>query len=431
MDAPIVPLALAILLGVPAYAWLASGRRAYATWGFVILGVALPGALLLHDRLIGWTAPPLRTVLDLAFLYGLLAAGAHLAHLARARLRHGSFRVLISIPGMVFLAVGALSGLWLLVLLPVRAVPWLAGWDNGLAALRWLDLLPVGVGLVSVVTSLRTSDEVVRVPVADSGPDTVTRMPVERYRRRSPAPLVERPLRIVQITDPHLGPWRPVHRLRQVIDDLVAREPDLVVITGDLLTMEGAGSPGALARALEPLRRLPGRCFAIFGNHDLEDEREVRHALAANQITLLVDEEAIVETPIGPVQVVGATWVGGKGRREHIQTVLADLPRRDGHLRLFLLHDPLGFRHVPKGDADLTLSGHTHGGQVGLVSFGVDWTVLKRSRWPDQGLFGHGPNRLYVHRGTGFYGFPLRIGVPGETSVLEVVLPRQACGSTR
>ena len=171
MDAPIVPLALTILLGVPAYAWLASGRRAYATWGFVILGVALPGALLLHDRLIGWTAPPLRTVLDLAFLYGLLAAGAHLAHLARARLRHGSFRVLVSIPGMVFLAVGALSGLWLLALLPVRAVPWLAGWDNGLAALRWLDLLPVGVGLVSVVTSLRTTDEVVRVPVADSGPD--------------------------------------------------------------------------------------------------------------------------------------------------------------------------------------------------------------------------------------------------------------------
>jgi uncharacterized protein len=77
---------------------------------------------------------------------------------------------------------------------------------------------------------------------------------------------------------------------------------------------------------------------------------------------------------------------------------------------------------VPKGDVDLTLSGHTHGGQLGLVSFGLDWTVLKRSRWPDHGLFGHGANRLYVHRGTGFYGFPLRIGVPGETSVLELML---------
>jgi hypothetical protein len=55
------------------------------------------------------------------------------------------------------------------------------------------------------------------------------------------------------------------------------------------------------------------------------------------------------------------------------------------------------------------------------VSVGLDWTVLSRSRWPDHGLFGHGPNRLYVHRGTGFYGFPLRIGVPGELSVLEVL----------
>jgi predicted MPP superfamily phosphohydrolase len=112
----------------------------------------------------------------------------------------------------------------------------------------------------------------------------------------------------------------------------------------------------------------------------------------------------------------------GRGRDQHIRALLERFPRRDGHLRLFLLHDPLGFQFVPKGDVDLTLSGHTHGGQLGLVSFGLDWTVLARSQWPDHGLFGHGSNRLYVHRGTGFYGFPLRIGVPGESSLLELVL---------
>jgi hypothetical protein len=52
----------------------------------------------------------------------------------------------------------------------------------------------------------------------------------------------------------------------------------------------------------------------------------------------------------------------------------------------------------------------------------LDWTVLSGSRWPDHGFFGHGTSRLYVHRGTGFYGFPLRIGVPGESSVLEVLV---------
>ena len=151
---------------------------------------------------------------------------------------------------------------------------------------------------------------------------------------------------------------------------------------------------------------------------------EVQRALAANGIRLLIDAEALVETPAGPVQIVGADhyW---EEREERVPALLKKFPRRAGHLRLFLLHDPLGFRSVPKGEVDLTLSGHTHGGQLGLVSFGLDWTVLSRSRWPDHGLFGHGASRLYVHRGTGFYGFPLRVGVPGELSLVEV-LPRGA-----
>jgi hypothetical protein len=128
----------------------------------------------------------------------------------------------------------------------------------------------------------------------------------------------------------------------------------------------------------------------------------------------------VVETPAGRVQIVGADhyW---EERDERVPALLKRFPRRAGHLRLLLLHDPLGFRFVPPGDVDLTLSGHTHGGQIGLVSFGLDWTVLSRSRWPDHGLFGHGASRLYVHRGTGFYGFPLRVGVPGELSLVEVV----------
>lgn len=420
MDDLFLWIALAVLAGVPAYAWAVRGRG-YATFGFVILAIALAGAVALHQRLATWAPPDARPWIDVAFVYGAVAGGAHLAHLVRARLRSSLFRGLVSIPGMVFIAVGALSGLWLLALLPVRGVLWLGGWTGGLAALRWLDLLPVAVGIVSVGTSLRTAEEIVRIPLGDTGPEDVTRMPVERYRRRAPAPLDAPPLRIVQITDPHLGPWQPVHRLQRVVADLVSHAPDLVLLTGDFLTMEGAGSPGALARALEPLRGLPGRCFAIFGNHDHDAEAEVRHAMEAIGATLLVDDEAVVGTRIGPVQIVGADWVG-KGRREHIQELLDRFPRRARHLRLLLLHDPLGFRHVPKGDVDLTLSGHTHGGQLGLVSLGLDWTVLTRSRWPDHGLFGHGANRLYVHRGTGFYGFPLRIGVPSEMSVLELIV---------
>jgi hypothetical protein len=413
-------LALVALAGVPLYAWSIRGRT-YATFAVVILGLSLPGALVVHARLVAWSDPTVAAALGALFAYGMASAGTHLAALVRPQLRTKAFRILVSIPGMVFIAGGFLAGLWLLALLPLRGVLSLLGYEGILAGLRWLDLVPFAVAAFSIVTSTRLVPETVRVSLGREGPDAVAKVPVERYRRQRPAPLAERPLRIVQIADPHLGPWQPVGRLRRQIEELVALEPDLFLLTGDFLTMEGAATRGALAEAFAPLARAPGRCFAVFGNHDHEAPDEVRTALAANGVHLLIDDEAVADTAVGPVQIVGANWVW-RDRREHIQELLVRIPRRDGHLRLLLLHDPSIFRHVPPGDVDLTLSGHTHGGQLGLVSFGLDWTVLTRTNWPDHGLFAHGSNRLYVHRGTGFYGFPLRIGVPGEASLLELVL---------
>jgi hypothetical protein len=226
----------------------------------------------------------------------------------------------------------------------------------------------------------------------------------------------------VQITDPHIGPWQPVHRLQRRLERLVRHDPDLVLLTGDFLTMESQGTPGALAAALAPLAPIAERCFATFGNHDHESPDEVRHGLAANGIRLLLDEAVVTPTAVGDVEILGADWVP-RDHGAHLGRLFARHPRQDGLLRLLMLHSPAGFRHIAPGEVDLVLSGHTHGGQVGLVSMGFGWTVLSRSRWPDHGLFAHGTNRLYVHRGTGFYGFPLRVGVPGEASVLEIVLP--------
>jgi len=403
---------------VPARAGYVRGRR-YAIFSAVVLAIALPGAIVAHGRLVDWLAPSRPVWLDAAFAASMAAACVHLLALSRPRLRPMPFRVLVSIPGMAFVAAGALAGVWLLALLPPRLLLWGLGMDGALLALRWLDLVPFAVAAASVTTSLRPVQELVRIRLGGHAPDALTRLPVERYRRRRPAPAAERPLRIAQITDPHLGPWQSVRALHRRVAELVDRDPDLVLLTGDYLTMEGAGSPGGLALALAPLARLPGRCFAILGNHDHEALHEVRGGLAANGVRLLVDEEALAETPAGAVQILGADWVR-RGRAEHLASLLALHPRREGHLRILLLHDPSAFRHVPKGEVDLTLSGHTHGGQLGLVSLGLDWTVLSRSAWPDHGLFAHGEGRLYVHRGTGHYGFPLRVGVPGESSLLEV-----------
>ncbi len=412
-------LAFGTLLGVPLYAWRVRGRT-YAIFGLVVLAVALPGALVLHQRLTTLVPPPLVPWLHGGFAYGMAAAGAHLVALVRARLRPRAFRWMVSRIGMAFIATGALAGVWLVLLLPLRVVLALAGMDTMLSAFRWLDLLPLTVGAASVLTSMRTAHEIVRIPLDGASYPSLTRLPVKRHRRRAPAPAY-RPLRIVQIADPHLGPWQSVDRLQRRLSRLVRHDPDLVLLTGDFLTMESQGTPGALARALEPLGAVADRCYAIFGNHDHEAPDEVRHGLAANGIRLLVDEEVVASTPIGDVQILGADWVW-RGHAEHLARLFARFPRRLGLLRLLLLHNPSAFAHAPPGEVDFTLSGHTHGGQVGLVSFGLDWTVLSRTRWPDHGLFGHGTSRLYVHRGTGFYGFPLRIGVPGESSVLEVLV---------
>jgi predicted MPP superfamily phosphohydrolase len=435
-------LAAATWLAVPIYAAIARGRF-YAIFSAVLLSFALPGALVLHARLREVVPDVLVVPIDLLFACSMAAAGMQFAHLVRARMRSSAFRWLVSVPGQTFIAGGLLSGPWVLALLPFR---WLFGaleWHGALVALTAVEAIPLGLAVASVLTSVAARPETVRIALSREGPKTFERVPVERVRSRAPAPAsarsatpaasapgpapaspsaapaLRRPLRIVQLTDTHLGPWQSVARLRRRVARLMEHEPDLVALTGDYLTMESMGTPGCLVRALEPLAPYADRCVAIFGNHDYEAPEHVRDAMRQLGIRLLIDDEACFETAAGPVQVIGSDYLSEQ-HAERLAALLGRHPRRADHLRLLLLHDPSGFHALPDDDVDLVLSGHTHGGQVGLVSLGLDWTVLSRTRWPDQGLFARGASRLYVHRGTGFYGFPLRVGVPAEHSLLEI-----------
>jgi predicted MPP superfamily phosphohydrolase len=318
------------------------------------------------------------------------------------------------VPGAVWLAGTFLAIPWVAVtaaLGPFVSVPEL-GWI-------WY-----AIALTGVPTSLLPRREVVRLVVdgADAG-ERVQRLPVvRRLVSTLPDAPVAGALRVVQITDPHLGPFRSEASLHELCGRAVAAKPDLLLVTGDLFTIEGAGSPEALVRALAPLRALRGRVFACLGNHDHEHPEEVSAGLRAAGVRLLVDEAALVETPVGTVQIVGLDhrW----RHRERHGEVLRSHPRPPGALRVVLLHDPGAFRALPPGEADLVLSGHTHGGHVGLVSLGLDWTAIGAlTGMPDHGWWGRGRDRLYVHRASGHYGFPLRVGVPMEESVLEVVRP--------
>lgn len=368
----------------------------FAAFAAVMLGIHTLSSIALFKPLSA--AAPL-------YVYFQTTAYLHFLSLLRARMRPFAWRALVSMPAMFFVA-GTFLG-----------VPWALAAALG-APLPW-PLLPYALAFLGVVQSLWTRPEVVDI-VLDGHQADPGRVRPHRPHRPPGRPVLERPLHVVQISDPHLGPFMSVGRLRRICERVVEQRPDLVLLTGDFLTMESQADPELLAAALAPLQGLPGRCFACRGNHDLEAPEVVARALARAGVRLLIDEEAVVSTEVGPVQLVGADF-RWRGRPEHLQALCARYPRRPGHLRIVLLHDPGAFRHLPHGEGDLVLSGHTHGGQVGLLSLGLRWTVLRGlSSIPDHGLWARGRDRLYVHRGTGHYGFPLRLGVPAEQSLLRL-----------
>lgn len=379
-----------------------------AGWAVVVASAALfrsrsyaiaRGVLLLVHGLVASALFPHTGPLWPLFVYLHACVFLQSLMLVRPRMRPLWYRLLVSWPDGFFAAGTFLAFPWAIAT-AFGATP------HGL----WIPYLLAAFGIVQ---SFRGRREVVDVVVRDGDSERLRRHRAGDHR-------VDRPLQLVQITDPHLGAFMSVARLRNICERAVAREPDLVLLTGDFLTMESQSDPALLGEALAPLSALPGKVFACLGNHDLEAPDTVRAALDDNGVTLLVDDSAVVDTPAGRVQILGADFVW-RGRAAHLERLCQAHPRVDGALRIVLLHDPGAFAHLPPGEGDLVLSGHTHGGQLGLVSLGLSPTIVSLlSRSPDHGLWARGRDRLYVHRGTGHYGFPVRLGVPGEESLLRV-----------
>jgi uncharacterized protein len=365
-------------------------NRLYATFVGVMLGV---------HSLIALGVYPYTGVLRWVFLWLHVTVFVHFLFLARPRLRSLPFRMLVSLPASFMVGGTFLAMPWAIV---------------GTFVHPPFIYVPYVLGALGLIQSLTSRTEEVDVVVNDGDVRELVPHKTSSFRE-------DRPLRIVQITDPHLGPFMSVARLRKICERAVARDPDLVFLTGDFLTMESQRDAAHLTEALAPLRAMRGKVFACLGNHDHEALDLVVRALAENDVTLLVDDETTVETAAGKVQIVGMDF-HFRERAQRIPAVCSAHPRKPDHLRIILLHDPGAFRHLPECDGDLVLSGHTHGGQVGVVSLGGAWTFLRLfgKKLPDHGLWARGRDRLYVHRGTGHYGFPLRLGVPNEESLLRV-----------
>jgi len=230
--------------------------------------------------------------------------------------------------------------------------------------------------------------------------------------------------RIVQISDIHFGPILGADFAAWLRDRIDALSPDLIAITGDLVD----GTVSKVGGVIEPLRELRapyGRWF-VTGNHDhYSGARSWTARIAELGITVLRNEHVVLQAP-GEAQgeADGARFVlaGVDDHRsrqmpgEGGEDLEAALSGVDPALPVILLaHDPTTFRRASERGVDLQLSGHTHGGQIWpfryLVRLAMPWVA---------GLYRRGPAVLYVSRGTGFWGPPMRLGAPAEITEIEL-----------
>jgi len=220
-------------------------------------------------------------------------------------------------------------------------------------------------------------------------------------------------LRVVHLSDFHLGfPSRGQRAVERAIEWAAARDPDLVVITGDLLSR-----PVAEPTLRELLDRVPG-AFAVLGNHDFAHSRDPFSRPSAvsglPSTTVLFDEARTVELRGRQVQIVGIdprTYRLGVSR----PSALAD-PEAD--LRILLCHFPSVVDRVRPGVFDLVLAGHLHAGQI-VVPYGRGKVRFAHLRWTyAEGLYRRPGGLLHVSPGLGTTFVPFRFFARPEATEL-------------
>jgi uncharacterized protein len=233
-------------------------------------------------------------------------------------------------------------------------------------------------------------------------------------------------LRVAHLSDIHVGGAMNRERLSQMAALTNAARPDLVLHTGDFLTHRSGDFDLPLYEALARIKAPYGQ-WACLGNHDFDAVARLVERLAQAGVITLRNALTTLSIQGHALEIGGIDYLFGRfglDKDSYDRSVRSWGPRASVP-RVLLLHDPRAFAALPQGCADLVLSGHTHGGQVGL-QLGRDQalTVVGLFGIPDQGIFRRGDMRLFVTRCVGFYGYPLRLGIPPEIALLTLRAPR-------
>ncbi len=222
-------------------------------------------------------------------------------------------------------------------------------------------------------------------------------------------------LRIVQISDIHAGSFQdhtPFQEARRIIDSL---KPDILVITGDFVNAK-PDELRVIYTEFEKLRAAEG-VIGVLGNHDhyhsKEDHARLVSGIRAAGIDLLINEQRVVTVGSERLVLAGTDNTGFRQNYARLERALANVTTDDAVI--LLAHDPTFFeRGVQGAPVGLMVSGHTHGGQVGLSMLGMEWSPAQYVYKHWAGLYKEGEQLIYVNRGLGTVGPPMRIGIQPE-----------------
>jgi len=222
-------------------------------------------------------------------------------------------------------------------------------------------------------------------------------------------------LRIAHLSDFHLGVRsRGVRAVELAVDWVARRRPDLVAITGDLLT-----HPRGERRLRELVERLPAPVFAVLGNHDMAISRDPK-ARASNlrslePATLLRDEGVRVELRGRSV------WIAGAHPRmivRRLQKVDPNALSRDADLRILLCHFPRVLDQLERGRFELVLAGHMHDGQIAIPYPGGKLRLAHPTARYASGIYRSEAATLHVSPGLGTTFVPFRFAARPEATEL-------------
>jgi predicted MPP superfamily phosphohydrolase len=262
-------------------------------------------------------------------------------------------------------------------------------------------------------------------PLLDLSLATIAMRQLDRFRiRRFIVPIADLPsdlhgLTIAQVSDMHVGRFTSGRVLREMVRVVNEFRADLILLTGDLINDALAD----LDHGLELVRSMEGRSgiYLIEGNHDLiENGAEFERRVKQSGVPFLLDESAIVTIRGAPVQLLGLSWTRVRENRDaaiaaSVHRLMSQ--REPESFPILLAHHPHAFDAAAEASLPLTLSGHTHGGQLMLNEQCGFGPALFRY-W--SGLYSKGASRLIVSNGVGNW-FPLRVRAPAELVHLTLV----------